>query len=277
MTRRLSPILITLVLTCPVMAATDNPPSPWRTDWNDAFRAAKQQHRMVFVEYFATWCEPCREMEKTVFPDPEVQRRFSDFVLLRIDVDRGMAARAHAVKIMPTYAVYDHAERERFRVVGALKLDRFIATLDAIRGTAPMFEEAAALFDGKQEVEAVFLAANTYSHAGLGAEARSGYEQARKAAEKKGDRATAQVASVLSAFTFVRDGDPAHCITLLKELAVHPVDSASEATIWLTLGNAYRATKDVAAARDAYQRAQSLSSPNSSTYKDAAEAMSSLR
>src|SRR5947209_5481399 len=37
----------------------------WKTDWQSAFSAAKQEGRLVFVDYFATWCKPCQVMDAT--------------------------------------------------------------------------------------------------------------------------------------------------------------------------------------------------------------------
>ena len=40
----------------------------WQSDRKLAFQISQEQHRMVFVDYFATWCQPCRTMDATVFP-----------------------------------------------------------------------------------------------------------------------------------------------------------------------------------------------------------------
>src|ERR1700694_2758248 len=59
--------------------------SLWQTDWNTAFKIAKEQRRLVFVDYFSMNCPPSRSMEETVLSKPDVQSRFNDFVLLRLD------------------------------------------------------------------------------------------------------------------------------------------------------------------------------------------------
>src|ERR1700736_2956853 len=145
---------------------------PWQSDWKLAFQKAKEQHRMVFVDYFATWCEPCRMMDATVFRDVVVQERLSDFVLLRVDFDRSPIAREHAVSALPSYVVYDPAERERFRISGTKPTDLFSAAVEQIRGSAPSFVRASELFDAKEDIEAAFLVGNTYSHLQLTNEAR---------------------------------------------------------------------------------------------------------
>jgi tetratricopeptide (TPR) repeat protein len=259
------------------VASAEDSSFTWRTDWKDAFKTAKQQHRLVFVDYFASWCQPCRQMDETVLRDAEVQRRLGDFVLLRVNVDHGVIAATHRVYSYPTYVFYDPDERERFRIIGARQLDLFSEVIEEVRREAPAFIKASDLFDAKQDVEASFLAGNTYSHLGMTDYARLSYAGAQKAAEKRNDKGSAQLAEALGAFTYCREGDAPRAIRLLQKLAAKPADRNSEAFIWLTLGNAYRSTKDVKAALDAYGRAKSAADPNSAAYEEATAAIASLR
>jgi len=212
-------------------------------------------------------------MDATVLRDPEVQRRLSDFVLLRIDVDKNLAGRAHRVSVLPSYVVYDPAERERFRIMGARSTAIFSGAVEDIRLSAPKFIQAAELLDQKEDLEAAFLVGNTYSHLGMVTDAREAYAQARRLAERQGKKEAAQMAEALSAFTFAREGNHARAIKLLKNLSAKPANRDTEALIWLTLGNTYRLAKDPHAALDAYQRAQSLASLGSTAYTQATEAL----
>ncbi len=72
--------LIAALLFVASTSQAERPASVWQTDWNTAFNIAKEQHRLVFVDYFAKWCAPCRTMEETVFSRPDVQQRLADFV-----------------------------------------------------------------------------------------------------------------------------------------------------------------------------------------------------
>jgi tetratricopeptide (TPR) repeat protein len=270
-------LVIAACLSSAIVCFADEPLPGWQPIWKDGFAAAKQQHKLVFVDYFARWCEPCKTMETTVFTNPDVQRHLSEFMLVRIDVDASAIATVHHVFTLPTYVVYDPAERERFRMIGFKAVDLFSAALEDIRRTAPSFLRAADLFDAKQDVDAGFLVGNTYSHIGLTDYARTAYEEARKAADRKGDKRSAQLAETLSAFTFSVEGDPSRAIKLLQKIAARPTDSDTAALIWLTLGNAYRSAKDTKSALDAYKKAQSLAGPDTMAYKQAAAAMSQLQ
>jgi tetratricopeptide (TPR) repeat protein len=215
-------------------------------------------------------------MDATVFRDAVVRQRLSDFVLLRVDVDRNSSARGRIVAALPSYVVYDPSERERFRITGTKPSDLFSEAVEQIRQSAPSFVRASELFDVKEDIEAAFLVGNTYSHLQLTNEARDAYKQARKLSEQKGKPESAQMADVLSAFTFAREGNPARAIKLLQSLANHPVSRATEAYTWLALGNAYRLSKDSKSALYAYQQAKSIAAPDSTVYKEAADAIAGV-
>src|SRR6185436_20514732 len=99
------------------------PPSPapaavkWQTDWNTAFKMAKEQHKLVFVDYYQNRCEPCQDIEHLVIPSATVQQTLSDFVLLKLDLDRSAIPLAHR-HAPPAYVIFDANERERFRIDG---------------------------------------------------------------------------------------------------------------------------------------------------------------
>ncbi|HEX7418748.1 MAG TPA: TIGR03067 domain-containing protein, partial [Thermoanaerobaculia bacterium] len=187
----------------------------------------------------------------------------------RVDVDRSAIPLTHRVDAMPTYIVFDPEERERVRMVGAKPFDVFYDAMAQVRLSAPAFLRAAELLDAKKDVDANLLVGNTYSHLGLTDQARTAYQQARKAALQSGDKSPAQLAEALSAFTFVRDDDPARAITLLQKLSATPTSPENESLIWLSIGNAYRAALDPKSAADAFQRAGAVAPADSAAQREA--------
>src|SRR5437762_2987178 len=133
-----------------ILAAT----TTWQTDWNAAFRIAKEQHKLVFVDYTASWCGPCLEVETITFRGAEMQSRMSNFVFLKVDVDTSEIPRAHRVvsplgsptrkEELPAYLVYDYNERPLFRISGPGAQSLVTAqNLDEINRAAPALIKAA--------------------------------------------------------------------------------------------------------------------------------------
>ncbi|HSP33897.1 MAG TPA: thioredoxin domain-containing protein [Thermoanaerobaculia bacterium] len=246
-------------------------------DWKAAFAAAKQEKKLVFVDYFATWCRPCHEMEEHVFPLADVKEQMAKFVVVTIDVDRSPIARAHAVAAMPTYVIYDARERELMRITGWKPAQIFSAALAEVNSAAPQFAAADELDQQAKPIDAAFARANAFMSLRLGDQARVALKDARKEAEKSGKPAVAQVAQIQDAFTFALENNPRKSIKLLENILKSPLEKQAEQLAWLTLGQVQRAAKNAAAARDCFEHVKSICSPDEAAYRDADAALRKLQ
>lgn len=58
--------------------------------WAEAIAKAKAEKKPIFLDAYATWCGPCKMMEKEVFTDPNVAKYFNEkFIAVRIDMEHG--------------------------------------------------------------------------------------------------------------------------------------------------------------------------------------------
>jgi thioredoxin-related protein len=105
-------------------------PAGWLTDLDQARRQAAESGRLLFVEFGAAWCVPCRLMEQEVFPNPRVREALKLFVTVHVDADAqpATAARYH-IEGLPTMIVMDHQGTVRARWSGGLPVDELLRFL----------------------------------------------------------------------------------------------------------------------------------------------------
>jgi thiol:disulfide interchange protein len=107
--------------------AAATPPAPkipaeagkWYTDFALAKEAAKSSGKKIFVNFMATWCGPCKLMDKEVLSTDKFRQQTEDMILVKIDVDlQSSLAQELKITAMPTIAVFGSAGNELDRTVG---------------------------------------------------------------------------------------------------------------------------------------------------------------
>jgi thiol-disulfide isomerase/thioredoxin len=63
----------------------------WVTDlsWQEILQKAKSEHKLIFVDCYATWCAPCKAMDKNVYPSVQVGQAMNEkFISVKVQMDR---------------------------------------------------------------------------------------------------------------------------------------------------------------------------------------------
>lgn len=60
------------------------------SNWQKAKAEAKKQHKLIFLDAYATWCGPCRMLKKQTFPNKEAGDFFNkNFINVAMDMEKG--------------------------------------------------------------------------------------------------------------------------------------------------------------------------------------------
>ena len=97
---------------------------------------AKQEQKMLLLDFYADWCISCKEMEVNTFANPEVSKELKQFVLLQADVTANSAANQALLKRFNLYGppgilIFNQNSKELTsqRVIGYMPPQRFIERL----------------------------------------------------------------------------------------------------------------------------------------------------
>ena len=58
-------------------------------NWPGVLQKARQEHKGIFVDCYATWCGPCKMMDNAVYPNDTVGKYMNDkFISVRLQMDK---------------------------------------------------------------------------------------------------------------------------------------------------------------------------------------------
>ena len=56
---------------------------------DNLFEKAAHQDKLIFVDFYASWCAPCKELSTTTFTDPDVAQFMNEaFINIKVDVEK---------------------------------------------------------------------------------------------------------------------------------------------------------------------------------------------
>lgn len=100
--------------------------------FKEALAKARAEKKFLFVDAFASWCEPCKTMDREVYTDARVASYFAEkFVSLRVDMEKGegpeLAKRLRSIDGYPSLVFITPEGYVTKTVLGSRSADDFLA------------------------------------------------------------------------------------------------------------------------------------------------------
>ena len=74
--------------------------------WQDVLAESKRQNKPIYVDFYTSWCPPCRRMAREAFPNVTIGEKFNEhFINYQVDAEAGEGfslAKRFAVASYPT-------------------------------------------------------------------------------------------------------------------------------------------------------------------------------
>lgn len=96
-----------------------------------ASQKAKAEHKYIFVDAYATWCGPCRQLKNKSFKNTQTAEYFNkNFINLSVDMEKGEGvdlATTWEIQEYPTLLILDFNGKVLFRSIGYLDAKQLTA------------------------------------------------------------------------------------------------------------------------------------------------------
>ncbi|MCA9597659.1 MAG: thioredoxin family protein [Myxococcales bacterium] len=106
--------------------------------WKEARAKAANEKRPLLVDFTASWCGACKELEKHTFSQQEVAAEAGRFVAVRVDAtddeDPAVTSAMQEMKVvgLPTVLVYDSDGKEAVRCTDFVEADPFLKAIKTV-------------------------------------------------------------------------------------------------------------------------------------------------
>jgi thiol:disulfide interchange protein len=136
-------VVALLFLTAWVPVNNPNEVNFYKDSYDNFLREAKKQHKPVILEFWASWCGPCKKLNQETFSDKDFAAFLNkNFLVYKVDIDSFDGIKIvekFNVQAFPTLLVADSKGNEVSQLKGFLYASYLQKTLDELNDKYQLF------------------------------------------------------------------------------------------------------------------------------------------
>jgi tetratricopeptide (TPR) repeat protein len=167
-------LLIALLGTCILSGTTPAVQATNEVEWaqppfQSILETAEEGNKPIFIDFYTTWCGPCKKLDKVTYQDAKVIEYLNGIVAAKYDAEKGegeVLARKYRIKAYPTLVLLGPHGEEIDRYVGYLGPEDFIEVIEGYQngiGTVAYYQKR--LQDNPEDTEALYELGMKYADA----------------------------------------------------------------------------------------------------------------
>ncbi len=131
-----------LLLSSTLLCASAFAKTEYSHDLEKAKKEAAKTGKLILVDFYTTWCGPCKQMDKEVFQSAEAKTIFKDVIVVKQDCEKEGTASSQKYKVTayPTLHIINSNGKTVLMTVGGLDkptMKEFLAAAKKKAGKKP--------------------------------------------------------------------------------------------------------------------------------------------
>ena len=159
-----------------LLAASTNAAVRWSDEsYEQVLARAQKENKHVFIDFYATWCGPCKRLDEVTFTDARVGELLNSMIAVDWDAEKDpwvKVAKQYKVSAYPTLIVLGPDGKEIDRHLGFLEPAEFVTTIDGFRkGIGTIADLENQLRQNPGDVELMYKVGTKHAEAGRSGDA----------------------------------------------------------------------------------------------------------
>lgn len=130
-------LTIFLIFALPMTYAENLNIINWQKNLDQALETAKKSNQLLILDFYADWCPPCKEMEKSTYSDSRVIEQLKNYIPVKIDIDKKPKladkydgnARANGGSGIPATIILDASGNQLAKIHGYITAEELMKVL----------------------------------------------------------------------------------------------------------------------------------------------------